>query len=661
MLRRLAGCLLALCLCLSLLPTPAAAASSGEADNLVWRLEGGVLTVEPLDPLLPCAIPEDYDWGSPGSVGSIRIGAGVSSIGRRAFYGFTSLRSVTLPNSIRYIGDRAFGLRAGNGGVSLSLRLPKAAALGEDIFAGRGSVSVTVENEVQRQALAAYSPRYQNTFRLLLIGNSYSEDASNCGQGMVTSRLLTMLQNAWPDKQIELGLLYSPGKSMAWCYDKAMRGQSSHSLRVIGGSRTRWTEERYRMRIDEALNWADWDAISLQPYAQEQIVGVGGPYYGETDDYSYSLEETLGYFLHLCGVYAPAAERLLYMCWSTTADATRLNAGAAEFSQRVRTMLETEYRGKLRAGMGEGAYLETGEAFSAVIPCGTAIQNARQTYLALLTHNPGATPVDLANDPVEGLLRDGNHVTFNMGRYLLALTFAMKLTGADAETLCAGIPLNYGTAVGPLPADYLRLVQESAAAAVADPTHITDLSSADDEDPAAQARSALEEPLLLSACREADLSAAVEEALAERLIPLLLRWPELRCGDPVFLTAAEGFAAEVPLHFGYTDLTARVTGRLTADHAWGDWSVVTPSTLLEPGLEAHRCARCGAEETAPLPALGDLDRDGAVTREDAAFFFRLFSADPAAAPDLNGDGLAGNPDALALFRLLSGTPRPLAA
>ena len=111
-----------------------------------------------------------------------------------------------------------------------------------------------------------------NTYSVLLIGNSYSEDASNCSP-MTASRLQQMLQNAYPKKDVIVGLCYSGGKTMAWHYDKAMKRTSDYSLRIASGDGT-WTSAGM-MSSAAALSYMDWDVVSLQPYAAETRTGIG--------------------------------------------------------------------------------------------------------------------------------------------------------------------------------------------------------------------------------------------------------------------------------------------------------------------------------------------------------------------------------------------------
>ena len=39
-------------------------------------------------------------------------------------------------------------------------------------------------------------------------------------------------------------------------------------------------------------------------------------------------------------------------------------------------------------------------------------------------------------------------------------------------------------------------------------------------------------------------------------------------------------------------------------HNWSEWTVTTPATCTEAGVETHTCSRCGATETRPVEALG---------------------------------------------------------
>ncbi len=112
--KRILSCLLAICLLVGLLPTAAWAAdivASGTCgENLTWELDSeGTLTIEGEGAM------EDYSsWsGAPwssysDSVFLVKIGDGVTSIGKYAFPAYSSLTSVTIPDSVTNIGYSAF-------------------------------------------------------------------------------------------------------------------------------------------------------------------------------------------------------------------------------------------------------------------------------------------------------------------------------------------------------------------------------------------------------------------------------------------------------------------------------------------------------------------------------------------------------------------------
>lgn len=121
--------LLALCLALSLLPFGALAAESGTCGaNVRWMLDdSGTLTISGTGAM------EDYElrysdmprmhssspWdASRDQIRSVVVESGVTKIGNRAFAYLTNLQRVTISESVREIGDFAFG---GSGVTSLVL------------------------------------------------------------------------------------------------------------------------------------------------------------------------------------------------------------------------------------------------------------------------------------------------------------------------------------------------------------------------------------------------------------------------------------------------------------------------------------------------------------------------------------------------------------
>ena len=519
------------------------------------------------------------------TVTKIVIGSGVKTIADNAFFDYTEVTEVSLPNTLTKIGSKAFGVTAQNDKLT-TISIGKSADVAADAFANRTMATANVGKDEQKTAFenVASTVNVDNTYSVLLIGNSYSEDASNCSP-MTASRLQQMLQNAYPEKEVIVGLCYSGGKTMAWHYDKAMKRTSDYSLRIASKNGT-WTSAGM-MSSAKALGYTDWDVVSLQPYATETRTGIGANYDGEKYNnepitYQYSLDESLGYMLHYVHCYAPSAKTYLYMTWQEVSDNKQLNAGAADYAKIVENLVTNadNYVGKYKNP--DGTVTVPGEKFAGVIPVGTAIQNERTSYLALLSHNETAIPgsVSLTSDPVRGLQRDSGHLSFNVGRYTAALTFAKKLTGANTDTLMKGIASTYpGTALQELPADYLTIMKTAVENAIMTPDAVTPFSADYTTDPAVQAETAVEGTTytykvdMAENYTEGGLKTYLEDAVNKAVNRLKVKYPELSVSvgnikaEKANAAKDVPFTADVTVVYGYTTRTVSVNGMINAhDH-----------------------------------------------------------------------------------------------
>ena len=98
-------------------------------------------------------------------------------------------------------------------------------------------------------------------FKILLIGNSFSEDASNAG--MPNSQMLDILQAMLgEDVSVTVGLCYNGGKGLNWHATQSEQGSSSYSLRVISTESGSW--KNYGSYTSaKALTFTDWDVVTL--------------------------------------------------------------------------------------------------------------------------------------------------------------------------------------------------------------------------------------------------------------------------------------------------------------------------------------------------------------------------------------------------------------
>jgi hypothetical protein len=297
-------------------------------------------------------------------------------------------------------------------------------------------------------------------FKLLLIGNSYSQDASSCGQGMKQSQLFDILQAMLgEDVKVTVALLYSGGKGINWHATQADRNQAAYGFSVITSDNPTWKSYGSYTSAN-ALAWTDWDVVSLQTYNPNPKTGQESvPYPDTTDEKFYSLEVASEYMLDHIANNAPYADVYFYMHWAQTSSTT-LNAALSNYNKTAAYIpVVMDFAG-----------MQTGNQFTTIIPVGLSIQNARSTYLALLRYNTTAYAdgnLNLTTDAQIGLQRDGGHVSFNIGRYIAGLTFAEMIVPESMRAEGYVLPdIRVTESVGKLPKEYTTIAQLSVWAAV---------------------------------------------------------------------------------------------------------------------------------------------------------------------------------------------------
>lgn len=248
--------------------------------------------------------------------------------------------------------------------------------------------------------------------KILTIGNSFSDDSMEY--------VYQIAQSAGV-KKIRLGNLYIGGCTLDTHAANAKGDKGAYEYRT--NTRGSWsTTQNYKM--SDAIRSEDWDYISLQ-----QASGSSGMdrTYGE-------LAYLISYVRELC----PDAKIVWNMTWAYQQDSTH-----GEFP-KYNSDQTTMYNAILNAV--EKRVRPRKEIFD-VIPTGTAIQNARTSYMG------------------DHLTRDGYHLTYDFGRYVAGLTFVHKLTGLSVEGvdyMPAGVD------------DTMRKIAvEAATNAVASPTAVT--------------------------------------------------------------------------------------------------------------------------------------------------------------------------------------------
>ena len=543
-------------------------------NNLKYELYEGVLTLTAIDPEKEATIPTPQPWADKaGTITKIVIGAGVRNIPDGAFEDYTALTEIELPQTLVSIGANAFATTNGND-TALTVTMPKSVtSLDDSAFANRSNVKMTsyANTAGERFTADGVTNNVKKEFKVLLIGNSYSEDASDWTDNGTVSHSYEVYKSLMGDNvELTIGLMASGGKVLAWHATNAYNNTAAYTLRLTGED-GKWTSVGTVKTIKDALAYEEWDVVSLQPYGKETTDGIAGnnTYNPETGaDYRFdatrfgTLAQSIPYFLDLTENYVPHAQVYYYMHLSehgTGNYADGLNSTKDTYEERA-AMAQTvkNYTGTTY----------TGKKLTDVIPVGTAIQNARTTYLTKLSNADASATVNLANDPVFGLQRDGGHLTYNVGRYIAALTFAEKIIpSVYRNNAAADCGMRDSQSVGKLPAQYAEIARKAVAAAITTPYKVTPINGYVD-DPIEAIKVTAEGTYAENDWASDDaFKAAVEKKLSADYADAKVESVNIADGK-----------ATVMLRYGYSTTTAEIT--YSSDAVMQAWTAYIDSTDL---------------------------------------------------------------------------------
>ena len=252
-----------------------------------------------------------------------------------------------------------------------------------------------------------------NSFSLLMIGNSFSDDT------------IQWVYEICADLGIEVNLanLYIGGCSVDTHHNNFLNCSSTYEYRTYNNDSKSWKTTR-SYSIDRALDDYSWDFVSLQ-----QASGFSG----QVSSYS-NLQELAQNIID----YSTDVRLVWNMTW-----AYQQNSTHNDFKKYNNNQINM-YNCIVDA-VNE-VILEM-EQFELVIPNGTAVQNARTSFIG------------------DNLTRDGYHLTYDLGRYIAGLTLVSMMTGQDITKV------NY--APSGVSSMYQKVAIESVVNAVNNPYEVT--------------------------------------------------------------------------------------------------------------------------------------------------------------------------------------------
>lgn len=227
--------------------------------------------------------------------------------------------------------------------------------------------------------IEANSSTQEPVIKVLAIGNSFSEDATTYLQDIAKVGGMN----------IYVGNLYIGGCSLETHWNNVQNNEKAYTFFKYYDEFT--TEDGVSIR--EALESQVWDFVVMQQVSQlSGVIASYEPYISNLSDYVKGL--------------APDAEQLIHQTWAYEKDSD--HEGFVNYDKDQTLMFESL----------KEAYNQVSEKLGfRIIPCGEAMQNARET------------PVFDYSRGGESLCRDGFHASIPQGRYLLSAVWYEVITG----------------------------------------------------------------------------------------------------------------------------------------------------------------------------------------------------------------------------------------
>ena len=297
--------------------------------------------------------------------------------------------------------------------------------------AGTYQATVSVNGtDISKTYSVTVSPA--NKLKVLMIGNSFADDTINYAYEIAKSVGI-------PEENILVADIYIGGCSLATHWSNAQSNAPAYRFGLEkegwfdGSSYTNWT-------MEEAIMYADWDFITFQ----QNSGNSGGPA-------SYAcLQDLMDYVYDIATDEVnnpnanPNVKFVWHQTWAYQQDST--SSAFASYGNDQMTMFN--------AIMSCLNNYVLDKNFVAIIPNGTAIQNARTSIIG------------------DTFSRDQhNHLSYGAGRYIAAMNLVSVLTGIDMSDL-AWKPTDSGFSY-PLTATEIAICKESVANAIANPFEIT--------------------------------------------------------------------------------------------------------------------------------------------------------------------------------------------
>ncbi len=258
------------------------------------------------------------------------------------------------------------------------------------------------------------------TLKVLAIGNSFSSDA--------TEYLWDIAKDGGVEKII-IGNLYIGGCALDKHYSNIRANAGAYTY--YKNTNGKWTSTS-GVSVQKGLSDEEWDIVTVQ-----QASGSSGV---ET---TYS---PLTKILEFIAQNEPNADVYWHLTWAYQQNSTHSSFPTYGSDQmKMYNAILKAYDSKVKVQ----------ESIVGAIPSGTAVQNLRSSYIG------------------DTVTRDGYHMSYDYGRYTVALTWFAYLTGGDVDKV-DWLPASYAAALK----DHLPAMREAVKGALAKPFEVTKVTAA---------------------------------------------------------------------------------------------------------------------------------------------------------------------------------------
>ncbi|MBQ7793393.1 MAG: DUF4886 domain-containing protein [Clostridia bacterium] len=268
-------------------------------------------------------------------------------------------------------------------------------------FENSYAISYAKENNMEYEEM--------KSLKVLAIGNSFSQDA--------TYYMYEVAKECGAE-QIMIGRLYQGGQPLKTHWNNAKNNTPAY---VYSENMTGEWQHYSNMTMEYGIKAHDWDIIVLQGWYPDVCYGL------DTEDNDNAFTNLTAYINE--NKTNPDAELAFYMIWSMN---DSYSSNIVESQGKIENNGDTlsDYNRIVAITKAE---VLTNSNYKYIIPVGTAIQNARTSYISGILDGTKTSAETLYN---YGMQRDVYHLN-NFGQYIASMTWIKALKGWSIDNTTA--------------------------------------------------------------------------------------------------------------------------------------------------------------------------------------------------------------------------------